>query len=289
MIYGLSTGTFDDSVAHAVEHAAPPPSKRLEALRRLQAQGHRTFAMLCPILPQDPVAYIKQARERIEFDKCEHVWAEVLNSRGDAIQDTLDALNEAGHTQAASDLRLVFGEGSADRWDADARNTFLALASALPRNATEPKLRFLQYIDKTTKAWWAEHINEGVLLLRAAATAIPAPPQASPDPPTRAVQMNSLPGPALTQIRQLIEEAADAAQFAAAAVRAAAEVAKHAARLLAQVTPPSTANVVAGQSQPSTTPVMGKKRPDPDRSAAAKRAWVTIRAKRAAAAKASHP
>jgi DNA repair photolyase len=49
IIYGLSTGTFEDGVAAAIEPDAPPPSKRLETLRKLQRQGLRTFAMLCPI------------------------------------------------------------------------------------------------------------------------------------------------------------------------------------------------------------------------------------------------
>jgi DNA repair photolyase len=58
IIVGLSTGTLDDKVAAAIERHVPSPSARLKALRWLQDEGFRTFAMMCPMLPQeDPAAY----------------------------------------------------------------------------------------------------------------------------------------------------------------------------------------------------------------------------------------
>lgn len=156
LILGLSTGTLDDRVARAIEPAAPPPSKRLEALRQLQEQGYRTFAMLCPILPQDPVAYFRQADDLIDFNRCEHVWAEVLNRRGKSMERTAQALEAAQMTEWAHRLRGVFGTGSTPAWEAYARSTFAALTAVVAPN----KLRFMQYATDESIGYW---MNQKVL------------------------------------------------------------------------------------------------------------------------------
>ena len=52
-------------------------SKRLEALRWLQDHGYRTYAMVCPILPQtDYNAFAQEMIGAIDVANCEHVWAE---------------------------------------------------------------------------------------------------------------------------------------------------------------------------------------------------------------------
>src|ERR1039458_1435524 len=132
VIYGLSTGTLDEALARAIEPDSPLLTKRLEALKELQQEGFRTFAMLCPILPQDPVAYAKEAAKRIDFAACEHVWAEVLNRRGASMQRTAQALEEAGLTTWAQRLHRVFGTSSTPAWEAYGRDTFNALADVVP-------------------------------------------------------------------------------------------------------------------------------------------------------------
>lgn len=47
VIFGLSTGTLDDKLARSIEPTCPSASKRCEALRWLQDNEFRTFAMLC--------------------------------------------------------------------------------------------------------------------------------------------------------------------------------------------------------------------------------------------------
>jgi DNA repair photolyase len=161
VILGLSTGTFDEKVAKAIEPDVPPPHKRLETLKKLQEEGFRTFAMLCPILPQDPVAFIMEAAAHINFDACEHVWAEVLNRRGLSMQRTAVALKQAGLTAWAQRLHGVFGTGSTPAWEAYARDTFAALADVVPAG----KLRFLQYVTPRSIQWWKTQEKRGAILL----------------------------------------------------------------------------------------------------------------------------
>src|SRR5947208_2637146 len=51
MIFGVSTGTFDDRLAAAFEEGTPLVSKRINSLHVLQDNGFRTYAMVCPSLP----------------------------------------------------------------------------------------------------------------------------------------------------------------------------------------------------------------------------------------------
>lgn len=83
MIYGVSTGTLDDKLAKAFERGTALVSKRIESLHQLQDEGYRTFGMICPSLPQDNYdKFAKEITRAIRVDKCEHVWAEVINLRG---------------------------------------------------------------------------------------------------------------------------------------------------------------------------------------------------------------
>jgi len=86
IIYGLSTGTMDSDLAKAFEIGTGLVSKRLAALKWLQDNGYRTYAMICPILPQaDYNAFAQSVVQHIDIGKCEHVWAESMNVRGDSL------------------------------------------------------------------------------------------------------------------------------------------------------------------------------------------------------------
>jgi hypothetical protein len=164
MIYGLSTGTLDTVLAKKFEKGTALVSKRLQALRRLQDEGYRTFGMICPILPQvDYGAFASELAQRIQIDKCEHVWGEVLSSRGDSMQATIEALRGAGRTTVAHRLEVVAKSKAA--CEEYARNTFLALGKVVPAE----KLRFLQYVSIDNRDWWNQHEREGAVLLGKAA------------------------------------------------------------------------------------------------------------------------
>ena len=166
VIFGLSIGTFDHETARAIEKHCPSPQKRIEALHWLQDNGYRTYGMICPILPQPMEQYVALVKEHIRPEKCEHIWAEVINVRKDSMTLTVAALEKAGKDEAAAALRNVCGDNCGQNWEQYARDTFIPLAAAIPRDAkAQPKLRFLQYEVKATRDWWKAQVVNGAILL----------------------------------------------------------------------------------------------------------------------------
>jgi DNA repair photolyase len=160
LIFGVSTGTVDDKLARSFEIGTPLVSKRVEALRWLQDEGFRTFAMICPSLPQrDYAQFAEDMAAAVRWERCEHVWAEVLNARGESFNRTFAALINAGYDWEATALKAVSTDKAA--WEQYARDTFVAHASIYPPG----KLRFLQYVKKSTREWWAARQEQGAILL----------------------------------------------------------------------------------------------------------------------------
>ena len=164
VIFGLSTGTRDDALAAAFEQGCPRVSKRLEALRWLQDQGFRTFGMICPSLPQEsPAAYSDFAAmmaDALRVQRCEHVWAEVLNVRGNAVTLTAGALAAGGFGKEAEQLVATMDGGL--RWEEYARATF---AGHVAQNYAPGKLRFMQYVTKLSGPWWEARKEQGAVVL----------------------------------------------------------------------------------------------------------------------------
>lgn len=164
MIYGVSTGTLDDRLAASFERGTALASKRISSLRQLQDSGFRTFAMICPSLPLDDGAYTDFAQrcaDTLRTDRCEHVWAEVLNVRGESMLRTCAAFQAAGFEKQAAMVRLVSDDSGA--WEDYARKTFEAHAKVY---AGQPgKLRFMQYVRKATRAYWESQVKNGAIIL----------------------------------------------------------------------------------------------------------------------------
>lgn len=162
IIFGYSTGTLDDNLARSFEQGTAIVSKRIESLRWLQDNGYRTFGMICPNLPQDD--YDKFAEEMaaaIRVDRCERVWAEVINVRGASLNATVAALEKGGFNRDSERLKAVSGAGHRPAWEEYARQTFLAHSRVIPPE----KLRFLQYVTPKTRTWWTDHVAQGAVLL----------------------------------------------------------------------------------------------------------------------------
>lgn len=115
VIYGVSTGTLDNKLAAAFELDCAYVSKRIDSLRWLQDNGFRTFGMICPSLPQvvnNPLidyyeAFASEMYDAIRADRCEHVWAEVINVRGESMVKTEAALRAADYERLADALHHV--------------------------------------------------------------------------------------------------------------------------------------------------------------------------------------
>jgi DNA repair photolyase len=162
MIFGFSTGTLNNKLAAAFERGTSLVSKRLESLHWLQDHGCRTFGMICPSLPQhDYDAFSVSMREALRPDKMEHVWAEVINVRGESFSKTRDALSSAGFIEEAEMLQKVSeGPDRSRLWEEYARQTFEAHAKVFGQ-----KLRFLQYIDPRSRNYWAGQSARGAVLI----------------------------------------------------------------------------------------------------------------------------
>ncbi len=135
-------------------------SKRIESLHWLQDNGYRTFGMICPSLPQaDYLEFARDMAEALRPEKLEHIWAEVINVRGDSFRNTFKALETGGFQKEAYMLSAVSNVKEA--WEEYARDTFEAHA----RMYRPGQLRFLQYVTKETRPWWEERREKGAVLL----------------------------------------------------------------------------------------------------------------------------
>ena len=163
VIYGVSTGTLDDGLAKAFEQGTPLVSKRIESLHWLQDNGYRTFGMVCPSLPQKHYReFAESMAAAIRYEKCERVWAEVINTRGESFTRTHKALSDAGYHDEAEMLRCVSTDPEAKFWwEKYAQATFMAHTEFCPPE----KLRFLQYINNGNRDWWTVQVQRGAVLL----------------------------------------------------------------------------------------------------------------------------
>ena len=169
LILGFSTGTLDDKLAAAIECGTGLVSKRIKALHQLQDLGIRTFGMICPSLPygtqEEYDEFSRAMCAALRVDRCEHVWAEVINLRGQSLGATVSALREAGYEAEAQRLESVSGAGTKRAWEKYARQTFEAHRRHVPAH----KLRFLQYVGKDTVDYWSDQRAHGAVLLGATA------------------------------------------------------------------------------------------------------------------------
>lgn len=97
----------------------------------------------------------------IRADKCEHVWAEVINVRGESMTRTVAALRSAGFDVDARVLELVSTDAGA--WEDYNRATFLAHAHVYA--GTPGKLRYLTYTNAKNWPWWKSVEHRGAVLL----------------------------------------------------------------------------------------------------------------------------
>jgi DNA repair photolyase len=163
VVVGLSIGTLDNSWARAVEKRATNPTKRLDALASLQAEGIPTFGMLCPVFPD----VLEEGRldalvDAIRPDVCEHVWAEPYNDRGNW-QTVRDAYPKG--SVGYQWFERMFGGKGKEGWSSYATELYQRLLVKAKKDGWVHKLRYLLYeqdiTEEDAKAFC--HL-EGVLL-----------------------------------------------------------------------------------------------------------------------------
>lgn len=167
MIFGVSTGTLNDGLARAFEKGTALVSKRITSLHWLQDNGFRTYGMICPSLPQsDYRKFAEDMSQAIRSERCETVWSESINVRGDSFTRTEQALSDAGFHDEARRLQVV-SEDKAE-WEMYARDTFLAHAAVYQGEQSpdgSPKLKHLQYVTRDSRQWWMDREDSGAVLL----------------------------------------------------------------------------------------------------------------------------
>jgi hypothetical protein len=121
--------------------------------------------MICPSLPlrdeTDYRVFAESCAEELRTARCEHVWAEVINVRGESMVRTCAALRAAGFADEANRLERVSTDKVA--WEEYARRTFEAHARVY--GAQPGKLRFLQYVNKASRPYWESKQETGAVLL----------------------------------------------------------------------------------------------------------------------------
>lgn len=165
LILGFSTGTLDNRVAAAIERHTGSVTRRIQALHQLQDLGIRTFAMICPSLPygtqEEYNKFSADICRELRIDRCETVFAEVINSRGQSLTTTANALRNAGFEVEAGRIEQISGPASGELHEEYARRTFEAHCQNVPAD----KLRFLQYVTARTADYWKEWRAAGAVLL----------------------------------------------------------------------------------------------------------------------------
>lgn len=160
VIYGVSTGTLDNKLAASIEQGCPLVSRRIDSLHCLQNLGYRTFGMVCPSLPQSDYAkFSADILSAIRAERCEDVWAEVINVRGDSMTRTVQGLAESGFLAEAVAVQKVSNDEAA--WEDYACKTFEAHATICPPG----KLHFLQYVTTRSRPWWEQQQSRGAVVL----------------------------------------------------------------------------------------------------------------------------
>jgi hypothetical protein len=116
--------------------------------------------MICPSLPQKNYnEFARSMVDALRIDRMEHVWAEVINVRGESFTKTEAALRAAGFTDEADMLGFV--SSNKVEWEQYATDTFHYLSHVIPPQ----KLRFLQYVTKETEPKWKALAAKGAVLL----------------------------------------------------------------------------------------------------------------------------
>jgi DNA repair photolyase len=148
VVYSLSTGTSYPLISAIIEDLASPIIERVEALHWLQDHGFRTYGMICPVLPSE-VDRVKVLLDQIRPDRCEHIWVEALNIRGNSLANTYEKLQGGGANNHADELLRVMGHKQ--NWIEYSEKLFLAFQIELKNRGQLDKLRFLQYVSKNDR------------------------------------------------------------------------------------------------------------------------------------------
>lgn len=147
-VVGLSIGTLDDAWARCVEVGTSSPTARRRAHRRLQDEGVPTFGMLCPVFPDAlDNGGVERLVEAIRPERCETVWSEPYNDRGNWRHVAAGYTDERSRAYIA---RLFCGSEARREWSWYAGHLYDRVHAALGADAH--KHRYLLYQDSLVQS-----------------------------------------------------------------------------------------------------------------------------------------
>ncbi|EMA43165.1 radical SAM domain-containing protein [Halococcus saccharolyticus DSM 5350] len=104
---GSSIPCLDDKQVKAIEPGAPPPSARLEALRKISQAGIPVYVSMSPTYPTQTYEEFDNLIEEFANLDAEVVFQEPINPRGGNFQMTIKAAEEAGKDHLADELKKI--------------------------------------------------------------------------------------------------------------------------------------------------------------------------------------
>lgn len=160
IVYSLSTGTALEEISRSIEHYASSIGYRVKTLHWLQDNNYRTYGMICPVLPSE-IHNVAALIDQVRPEYCEHVWVEAINLRGKSLVNTYNQLMSSGLEEHACELKRVIGNRK--NWLEYSKKLFLAFQQEMDKRGALDKLRFLQYVSKDDKEFFA--LQKGAICL----------------------------------------------------------------------------------------------------------------------------
>ncbi|MDD5134706.1 MAG: radical SAM protein [Phycisphaerae bacterium] len=146
VLLGLSiTATLDKAgIISITEPNASPIPERLRVMQKAKAEGLRTYAMLCPLLPgiaDSPEQIEELVKTAVDFD-AEEIFAEAVNPRGRGLILTQQALERAGFHNEAKAVEAIRSQVN---WSQYVARLISNLQQSVRKHSDIKKLRFLLY------------------------------------------------------------------------------------------------------------------------------------------------
>jgi DNA repair photolyase len=146
ILLGLSVTATPDkaNIISVTEPYASPIPERLKVLRRAKAEGLRTYAMLCPLLPgiADSPDQIEELVKIATDFGAEEIFAEAVNPRGRGLILTQQALEKAGYGDEAKAVEIIRSQAN---WSQYVAKLIRNLQQSVRMHSDIKKLRFLLY------------------------------------------------------------------------------------------------------------------------------------------------
>lgn len=126
---GMTISSIDDNISRLFECYAPPSSLRIEALKKLNEAGIKTYAFIGPLLPHFVANEdsLRKLFKEIKDSGTQKVWAEHINLTGSKMSRLIDLV---GNQLSEEELKL-FKESQTDEYKMKLSSKILDIVNEL--------------------------------------------------------------------------------------------------------------------------------------------------------------